>query len=126
MTSGSVGTVIATRKLSIDGKQIVEVLIGKPQPLPDGNDWYCPYQIQGIGSGKIRRSGGIDAVQALILALQDAGAWLVSSPEFEAGKLSWDSGAVKGDLGFPVPKNIQDVLPPGANERSARGRGAGK
>ncbi|MGO8741925.1 MAG: hypothetical protein ACLQUR_05935 [Limisphaerales bacterium] len=39
------------------------------------------------------------------------GAELYCSEEYENGRLTWDCGAVKGDLGFPVPENIRDVLP---------------
>lgn len=34
----NVGTVIATRELTLDGHEKVEVLIGKPEPCPDGID----------------------------------------------------------------------------------------
>ena len=110
----NVGEVIATRELSLDGKRTVTVLIGKPQQLPDGEDWYCPHQKVGIGSGTVKCAIGIDPVQALALALSMVGAELYCSAEYEAGRLRWDCGRVEGDLGFPVPPNIQDVLPPGA------------
>jgi hypothetical protein len=109
-----VGEVIASRDLTLDGNRKVTVLIGKPQQLAD-IDWYCPYQKVGIGSGKVMRAEGVDTVQALILALWMVGAELYCSDEYRAGRLTWDCGAVKGDLGFPVPPNIQDILPPGAS-----------
>lgn len=87
----NVGVVIATRELSLDEDKKVEVLIGKPEPFPDGIDWYCPYKIIGIGSGRVGWAGGVDPVQALVLALQNVGAVLVCSPEFELGRLSWES-----------------------------------
>ena len=54
---------------------------------------------------------GVDSVSALIRALTMVGAELYCSEEYENGRLTWDCGAVKGDLGFPVPENIRDVLP---------------
>ncbi len=107
----NVGIVIATRDITLDSHQKVEVRIGKPEPMPDGIDWYCPYQIDGIGSGNVWWAGGVDAVQALVLALSQVGAKLVCSPEFEAGRLNWDCGAVKGDLGFPLPQSVVDLAP---------------
>lgn len=115
----NVGVVVATRELTLDEDRKVEVLIGKPEPCPDGVDWYCPHQTVGRGSGEVRYAIGVDTVQALILALSMVGAELYYSEEYSAGRLTWDCGAVKGDLGFPVPENIRDVLPGGStgNER---------
>jgi hypothetical protein len=110
----NVGVVIAARELTLDENQKVEVLIGKPEPCPDGVDWYCPHQTVGRGSGEVRYAIGVDTVQALILALSMVGAELYCSEEYSAGRLTWDCGAVKGDLGFPVPENIRDVLPGGS------------
>jgi hypothetical protein len=105
-----VGEVIASRQFTLDKAQSVTVVIGKPLQCGD-IDWYCPYQKIGIGSGRVMRAQGVDAVQALVLALTMLGAELYCSKEYEAGRLSWDGGAVKGDLGIPVPPNIQDLVP---------------
>lgn len=107
----NVGTVIAERLLSLDGTQNVRVLIGTPKQQTGDDNWYCPYQTDGIGSGRVGISYGVDPIQALVLALSMVGAELYCSKEYEAGRLSWDCGAVKGDLGFPVPESIRDVLP---------------
>src|SRR4030081_2369044 len=96
-----VGTVIATRELSISVGTTVTVLIGKPEKFPDSEDYYCPYQILGLGNQRVRYAGGIDAVQALELALKMIGTDLYTSKEVQAGELSWPGGK-KGDLGFPV------------------------
>ena len=111
MYLASVGDVIASRDLMLDDRQKVQVLIGKPEMLPGSEDWYCPYQSVGIGSGKVRYAIGVDPVQALVLSLSMLGAELYCSSEYEAGRLSWECGAVKGDLGLPVSQNIRDVLP---------------
>ncbi|WP_425460680.1 DUF6968 family protein [Leptospira gomenensis] len=62
-------------------------------------DWYCPFQISGIGSDKIKVTHGIDSIQALLLAIQIIGTILVvhfqnSNP----GKLTWLN---QEQLGFP-------------------------
>ena len=122
----NVGIVIASRELTLDGNKKVEVLIGKPEPCPDGTDWYCPHQTLGIRSGRVRYAIGVDTVHALVLGLSMVGAELYTSEEYESGRLTWDCGAVKGDLGFPVPPNIQDILPPGAGGGSTRNPDTGK
>jgi hypothetical protein len=106
-----VGEVIATRDFVLDGMEKVTVSIGKPQQLPDHEDWYCPYRTLGVGSGKVRCAYGVDSAQALILALSMIGAELYTSDEYETGRLCWFGPPPKGDLGFPVHETIRDVLP---------------
>jgi hypothetical protein len=107
----NVGIVIASRELILDGKETVRILIGKPEKLPESDDWYCPRQAVGVGSGKVKCAYGVDPMQALVLSLQMLGAELYCSPEYETGRLNWECGAVKGDLGLPVPEIVRDVLP---------------
>jgi hypothetical protein len=52
--------------------QEVVVSIGAPRRHPDG-DWECPFLIEGLGSPRLHKAGGVDALQALILALD--GLW---------------------------------------------------
>lgn len=98
MKLNNVGVVIAQRELSLSTKAIVTVVIGKPEPFPDGNGCYCPYQIIGLGDQKVRYAGGEDAAQALMLTLQTIGAVLYASHEAKSGLLTWNGGT---DLGFP-------------------------
>jgi hypothetical protein len=104
-----VGVQIATRDLHVGDKKIT-VVIGRPEKFPEGEDYYCPYQIVGIGNGRVRYGGGLDAVQALQLALKKIGADLYTSPEAQSKQLSWVGGDA-GDLGFPVPDSIRDMAP---------------
>lgn len=103
----SVGEVVAERKLvlRVDTGPDCEVfvLLGKPQPFPDSTDYYCPYQIKGIGEEKIKYLGGVDAFQAIGFALQALGAELQVLNQKAYGKLCWD-GDEKGSLGFPIPE----------------------
>jgi hypothetical protein len=90
--------VVAERalKAAIDEKVLdVQVRFGKPILHPEG-DWVCPYQIIGIGSQTWRWIGGIDAVEALQLAMYAAGADL--SRNSKGTKLTFLDDS---DLGFP-------------------------
>jgi hypothetical protein len=98
----SVGTVIAVRNLDLRGGKEVVVTIGMPRKTPDEDDYYCPYQITGADRSDIRYAVGVDAVQALELALRMIGADLYTSNEALNGALSWEGG-IDGDLGFPRP-----------------------
>jgi hypothetical protein len=107
------GIVVATRELILDDAEKVTVLIGKPEPCPDGIAWYCPYQKRGVGLEHVKCAMGIDSVQALIHALSMLGAELYCSDEYQSGRLSWECEISNGDLGFPVTDIIRDVLPGG-------------
>jgi uncharacterized protein DUF6968 len=70
-----IGDVIAERRLTFqpaDGvPQDVTVRIGRPvlDASAPHETWICPFQIEGIGSGKTRGIFGADAMQALLLAI---------------------------------------------------------
>jgi hypothetical protein len=72
------------------------------------NAWSCAYEIGWQGAPRRFSSGGIDSVQALVLALQMIGAELYSSQHHAAGRLAWEE--VGGGHGFPVPRTISDLL----------------
>lgn len=110
MELNSVGTIIAMRELELAGGKKVTIIIGKPEKFPDFEDYYCPYHITGMGNERISYAGGVDGIQALLLALNKIGADLYTSKEAEAGILSWKGGE-KGNLGFPVSKVLRDMLP---------------
>jgi hypothetical protein len=99
----SLEAIIAVRELDLEGGGHVTVLIGKPEKFPDSEDYYCPYQIVGIKRSSIRYAGGVDAVQALDLALKMIGADLYTADEAKSGALSWRGGSGEGDLGFIKP-----------------------
>jgi hypothetical protein len=112
LVSGEIGTVIANRVLSLAPGGKVVVTIGQPRPFPGGKNFFCPFKVEGLGHGNITRAGGVDAVQALQLALQMVGTVLYTSQEYKDGRLTWDGGE-NGSLGFPVAANIRDILPDG-------------
>ena len=84
-----VGTVVATRELNLSVDETVAVLVGKPEKSPDAEDDYCWYQLIGLGNERVRRAGGVGAVQALELALKMIGTDLYTSKESQTGELSW-------------------------------------
>lgn len=53
-------------------------------------------------------AGGVDAVQALELALKIIGAQLYASDHHASGRLMWEAPG-KG-YGFPVPTSMRDLL----------------
>jgi hypothetical protein len=102
---------IAARRVfeSNNGKPVV-LTIGVPQPVP-GSDWGCAVQITGLDSGlrRPRYVFGIDALQALHLAMRCAAAVL----EKARPELAWLGE--KGNVGMPkflpeIPKPHRDRL----------------
>jgi hypothetical protein len=105
VTLESVGEVIATRTLVLkeaDGRsREITVLIGKPEQFPDGEDYYCPFQIKGLGDEKVRFAAGADAVQALQLAMPLVGSHLDVAQKKFPKHLTWFENE---ELGFPASK----------------------
>jgi hypothetical protein len=99
------GEIIATRKFYLLGNKDREIIvhIGKPNQFPDFPDYYCPFQIMRTGSEKIRYAAGVDAIQALQLAMVMIGAILYTSKEAKSGQLRWLTDE-NDTLGFPVPE----------------------
>jgi hypothetical protein len=96
--------VIAERKLraTLNDKSFnVLVRFWKPMPHPKGG-WTCLYMFTGAGNEKLRYSAGVDAVQALQLAMFAVGAELkVFRKDVELAFLDEDH------LGFP--SNIREA-----------------
>lgn len=94
-----IGEPIATRLLSAGAERIV-VTIGKPRPFEDGNDYYCPFSIEHAGKRSISYAGGMDAVQALQLAMKKIGMDLEHIGRQRGLQISWVADT-PGDTGFP-------------------------
>ena len=101
--------IIAMRTLQIidaDKRVDVPIRIFTPQ-LVDGA-WNCHVEIEWPDGVMKRYAGGIDAVQALELAMQLIGVELYCSEAHEGGRLVWmDKGR---GYGFPVTHNLRDKL----------------
>ncbi len=98
----NVGKVLAERILDLstsEGDRQVRVLIGKPQPIPKSVDFFCPYQVVGLSDETVRYAEGVDAAQAIYLALEAVGTYLAATQEARSGRLTWYG---ERTLGFPV------------------------
>ena len=65
------GHVVARRVLTESGleRRKVTISIGAPRRHPRV-DWECPFLIDGIGDSRVRKAGGVDALQALVMAIE--------------------------------------------------------
>jgi len=93
---------ILHRKLKIrtqTGKEKpVSVRLGTP--FQNGTDWECLYEIGWPSGIRRRKAFGVDAIQALMLAMKAVGSELYASEHHASGALCWlETG--KG-YGFPV------------------------
>ncbi|MFY9724250.1 MAG: hypothetical protein WB579_11260 [Bryobacteraceae bacterium] len=98
-----IGEVIAERvlKRSVNHTepQDVVVRLGKPRQYPDGTDYFCPFEIIGLGEPKIRKAAGVDAFHSLQLVLRMISALLQHYKREPSVDLFWlEQG---DDLGFP-------------------------
>ena len=103
--------VIAERDLYLEGQpqSHIRVIFGKPQKASGSSHDHalCPYQILGIGDEKVHSAAGVDAVQALQLAMEMVGAELYFKLNRQCDRrLRWEAG-IEGDLGFPVPAHLE-------------------
>ena len=85
-----------------DSETPVIVHIGQPLPRisvdTNTSDWYCPFQVVGLGDETIRAVFGVDAVQALYLALSTIGRIVAASTAGQSGALDWRKVP---NFGFP-------------------------
>ena len=103
MNFEGVGEIIATRQVYYfdeTRKRIVSILVGKPQPCTDSEDYQCLFQVIGLGNQKTQVARGHDSIQALQSALILAAASLHHLNDRLGRKLMWEGGA-KGELRFP-------------------------
>lgn len=101
--------IIATRSLVLhSGSRDVEIPIRIHAPERAQVDWMCRFDI-GWPEGKAERWGtGVDAVQALVMALQMVGVEVYASRHHESGRLRWLAGGE--GYGFPVSNSVRDLL----------------
>ena len=100
---------IAHRCLTISGQSgDIEVPVRLFQPEENDSGWICRYEIDWPSRKKAHWAGGIDSIQAMILALQMIGAEIYTSGYHRSGALRW-SEQTHG-YGFPVARNIRDLL----------------
>src|SRR5262249_47538072 len=78
----------------------VTLEIGAPYAFEDGTGYQCPVRVIGLGDDAVRPIGGVDAIQALMLALRFLGTTLPAFAEQAGGRLVWDKDE---DLGLLAP-----------------------
>lgn len=101
MRNPRVANPIAVRRYRVIGEPAREVVltIGKPRPDPDSRgDWYSTVLIEGLPRERRKRVHGVDAVQALQLAM------VYARRKIEASGLRLTLyGAEADDFGLPHP-----------------------
>ena len=101
--------IIATRILKLrNGNAEREVPIRIFAPVQEETDWSCRFEVDWPDGTLIRAAIGIDAVQALILALRMIGTQLYASDYHVAGNLAWEAQGL--GYGFPVANAFRDLL----------------
>ena len=76
-------------------------------PIDRGDHWRCEFQIGWPGRKRTGKGRGIDAVQALLIAMQCIGVELYTSEAHAAGQLKWEQPG--GGYGFPLHSGVSDL-----------------
>jgi uncharacterized protein DUF6968 len=99
------GQVIAERTLTFSAPdrpaRTVIVKLGAPKQGPDRpDDWFCPWQIIGIGSEQVMYTAGVDGFHTLQLVMDMIGVTLYYEAERAGMRMYWLDEA-DPDIGFP-------------------------
>ena len=101
--------VIATRVLKLRrGTAEIPVPIQIFAPEQHHIDWGCRFQIAWPDETITMEAMGVDAVQALELAMKMIGAFIYTSDHHASGDLMWERPGE--GYGFPVAHTIRDLL----------------
>jgi hypothetical protein len=90
------------------GDTMREVSIRVFWPVEDKKAWDCRWEINWPDRQRANSGRGLDAMQALLHAMQMIGAEIYASEEHRSGRLVW-SDDWRG-YGFPVSGRIRDLL----------------
>jgi hypothetical protein len=100
---------VATRRLRLHSQSVdADVQIDIFAPERDGEAWTCRYEINWPAEKWSSHAGGLDSMQAVILALQKIGTDIYFSDYHKSGSLFWESPE-KG-YGFPLPPSAREML----------------
>ena len=94
-------SVFIERQFELGGEARVVVRFLRPES--DRGDYRCDYKIVWPDRERSFHAFGIDAVQALMLAMQMAHVDLLLSPESKAGDLCWLG---ERNLGLPLSPSV--------------------
>ncbi len=100
--------IVASRTLTmlVDGSE-VEVPVTIYAPTDKMDHWRCEFEIGWPDKTKVGRGYGLDAVQALLIALQTIGIQLYTSAAHKQGKLKLDEP--HGGYGFPPNAAMREL-----------------
>jgi uncharacterized protein DUF6968/uncharacterized protein DUF3658 len=100
--------VIARRTLTmeVDGRDVA-VPVTLYAPVDKTDHWCCEFEIAWPDKPKLGKGNGLDAVQALLIALEMVGINLYSSDAHKQGKLKLDEP--HGGYGFPLNSALRDL-----------------
>jgi hypothetical protein len=102
--------VVATRTLTFrngNEDRNVAVRIFAPEQ-EQSRAWSCAYEIDWPEGTRKFAAYGVDAVQAIELALRTIGAEIYTSDYHKSNLLSWEKPGQ--GYGFPVPISLRDLL----------------
>lgn len=97
--------VIARRAFKVDGHQ-VECRFMRPEE--DRGSYFCRYEIDWPERTRMKRSGGVDEVQALLLGMMSAHCDLLAARNMDGRVVEWLDGQ---SLGLPITPSIRDWDP---------------
>lgn len=89
------GTIVARREYRV-GRDRVVAELGTPHRASWKRDWYCAISVTYKRKKTINRAFGVDALQALMLAIQ----LLKVQLEGVSPRIRWDAGEAPGDVGI--------------------------
>ena len=93
------------RTINVDG-QNVSCRFYRPEA--DGSSFRCRFEIYWPEGVRSKAAGGVDEVQALLLAMQRAHTDLLSARENDGRKVSWLDDR---SIGFAIANSIRDWDP---------------
>jgi hypothetical protein len=99
------------RQFAVDGQEAT-CRFFKPIADADGLSFFCHYEIDWPEGTRSKRAGGVDEVQALLLAMERAHTDLLSARENDGRQVSWLDGR---KLWLPIADTLRDWDTDGPN-----------
>ena len=95
------------RSFTVDGEEVICRFF---QPELDEGSFFCRYTIGWAKKTRGRRVGGVDSVQALLLAMQAAHVDMLMARKDDAAHVIWLD---ETSLGLPLAQGLRDLDPEG-------------
>lgn len=106
----SIDTIIAEREVSFEpqesGRSSSSVRFRLGRPVRGESDWYCPFEVSGLGADRVDAAHGADSLQALLLALAKLRVVLGALALEHRGRI-----AFAGQLGPGLPSLFEEAEP---------------